>query len=62
MAQPQMNPITCSQCDGSYASERELRDHMQMAHRRSVPEQSTFQRDGIQPGGRENQLGTSKED
>jgi hypothetical protein len=62
MPQPQMGPITCSQCDCWYASERELRDHMQMAHRRSVPEQSTFHRDGTQPGGRENQLCTSKED
>jgi|HubBroStandDraft_4_1064222.scaffolds.fasta_scaffold1184606_1 hypothetical protein len=60
MAQPQMSPITCSQCDGWYASERELKDHMQMAHRRSVPEQSPVQRDGTQPDSRENQRGTPK--
>jgi hypothetical protein len=60
MAQPQIGPITCSQCDGWYPSERELRDHMQMAHRRSVPEQSKFQCDGTQRDRKENQLDTSK--
>ena len=62
MAQLQMAQTTCSQCDGWYASERELQDHMQTAHRRSVPEQSTSHRDGTQPDDRENQLGTSKKD
>ena len=46
MAQPQMARITCSECNSSYASERELWDHVQEVHRRSVSEQSTFQRGG----------------
>ena len=62
MAQPQMAPITCSQCNGWYDSERELRDHMQTAHRRFVSEQSTFQHGGTQPDSFKNQLGTSKEE
>ena len=49
MAQPQMAPITCSQCNGWYTSDRELRDHMQAAHRRFVSVQSTFQHGGTQP-------------
>lgn len=53
MAQPQMGPITCNQCDGWFASEQELQAHMQAAHRRSVPEQATTQRDGTQPNDRE---------
>jgi hypothetical protein len=62
MAQQQQTPrIHCSQCDGWYASERELKDHMQTAHRRSVPEQSAFQHVETQPGGREDQRDTSKE-
>jgi hypothetical protein len=61
MAQSQMGPINCRQCDSWYASDRELRDHMQMAHRRCVPEQSTSQ-SGAQPDGTKSQLGTSKED
>src|ERR1700674_2540056 len=61
MAQPQMAPITCSQCNGRYDSERELRDHMQTVHRRSVPEQSTSQHGGTQPDSFRNQFGTSKE-
>ena len=62
MAQPQMARITCSQCNGWYNSESELRDHMQTAHRRFVSEQSTFQHGGTQPDSFENQLGTSKEE
>jgi hypothetical protein len=41
MAQPAMARITCSQCNASYNSERELRDHMQTAHRRFVSEQGS---------------------
>jgi hypothetical protein len=62
MAQPQMAPITCNLCDGYYNSERELRDHMQTAHRRFVPEQNTFQSDRTLPDSFKNQLGTSKEE
>lgn len=62
MAQPQTARITCGQCNGWYNSESELRDHMQTAHRRFVPEQSTFQHGGTQPDSFENQLGTSKEE
>jgi len=32
MAQPQIAPTTCSQCNAWYSSERELRDHMRTAH------------------------------
>jgi hypothetical protein len=62
MAQPQMARITCSQCNGFYNSERELRHHMQTAHRRFVSEQSTFQHGGTQPDSFKNQLDTSKEE
>ena len=62
MAQPQVARITCSQCNGWYDSERELRDHMQTAHRNFVSEQSTFQHGGAQPDSFKNQLGTSKEE
>jgi hypothetical protein len=62
MAQPQVARITCSECNGWYDSERELRDHMQMAHRRFVVEQRTFQHGNTQPDGFKNQLGTSKEE
>jgi hypothetical protein len=44
MAQPQVGRITCSECNGWYASESELWKHMQEVHRRSVPEQRSFQR------------------
>ena len=53
MAQPQMARITCGQCNGLYDSEHELRDHMQTAHRRSVPEQTNL------PDSPKIQLGTS---
>jgi hypothetical protein len=46
MAQPQMARITCSECNSWYASESELWNHVQEVHRRSVSEQSTFQRGG----------------
>ncbi len=62
MAQPQVARITCSQCNGWYASEGELRDHMQAAHRRFVSEQSTLQHGGTQPDSSKNQLGPSKEE
>jgi hypothetical protein len=62
MAQPQMARTTCSLCDGWYNSESELRDHMQTAHRRFVPEQSTFQHGNTQPDSFEDQLGTSREE
>ena len=62
MARPQVARITCSQCNGWYDSERELRDHMQAAHRRFVSEQSTFQQEGTQPDSSKNRLGTSKQE
>src|SRR5712692_2631498 len=62
MAQPQVARITCSVCNGWYDSERELRDHMQTAHRRFFSEQSTFQHGGTQPDSSKNQLGASKEE
>ena len=62
MAQPQTARITCSQCNGWYNSESELRDHMQAVHRRFVSEQSTLQHAGTHPDSSKNQLGTSKEE
>jgi hypothetical protein len=62
MAQPQPARITCSQCNGWYNSESELRDHMQAVHRRFVLEESNFQHGGTQPDSFKNQLGTSKEE
>jgi hypothetical protein len=61
MAQPQVARIICSECNAWYDSERELRDHMQIVHRRFVLEQSTFQHGG-EPDSLKNQLGTSKEE
>jgi hypothetical protein len=61
MAQPKVAGITCSQCNGWFYSERELRDHMQTAHRRFIQEQSTFQHGGTQLDSFKNLLGTSKE-
>ena len=43
MAQPQAARTTCGLCNGWYNSENELRNHMQTAHHRFLPEQSTFQ-------------------
>jgi hypothetical protein len=40
--------ITCSVCDGWYPSERELREHMQAAHRRFVSAPSAPQYAGTQ--------------
>ncbi len=55
MAQPQMARITCSECNARCNSERELRDHMQMAHRRCCPEQGLppfpVQTNGAKQGG-----------
>jgi hypothetical protein len=62
MAQPQVARTACSQCNGWYVSERELRDHMQTAHRGSVSEQSTFQHRGTEPDGFKNKIGTSKDE
>jgi hypothetical protein len=39
MAQPAMARITCSQCNASYNSERELHDHKKRAHREFGSEQ-----------------------
>jgi hypothetical protein len=62
MAQPKMGHIACSQCNGRYNSERELRDHMQTAHRGFVPELGTVQHAGTQPDSLRNLFGTSKEE
>jgi len=62
MAQPQMGRITCSQCNGWYNSESELRDHMQTVHRRSFLVESTFPHGGTQPDSLKHILSTSKEE
>ena len=48
MAQAETARITCSQCNASYDSERELRDHKKTAHREGGSEQVSFQHDGTQ--------------
>jgi hypothetical protein len=40
MVQPQMAPITCSQCNVVYNSEHELRDHLRTVHREICSEES----------------------
>ena len=62
MGKPQVARITCSLCNGWYNSERELRDHMQTVHRRSVSEQNTFQNDRTERDSLENRLGASNEE
>jgi transcription termination factor NusB len=62
MAQPQAARITCRECNSWYVSERELWDHVQKAHRRSVPEQSTFQHGDTQLDSFKDQLHTAKEE
>ena len=60
MAQPQLGRITCSQCNGWYNSERELRDHMQTAHRRFVSDQRAFQDGNTEPDSVKNHPQTTK--
>ncbi len=62
MAQPQTARITCSQCNGWYNSESELRDHMQSAHRRFISEQSTLSQGDAQPDRFEIQSRMSREE
>ena len=62
MATPQMARITCSQCNGWYNSESELRDHMQSAHRRFISEQSTLPHGDAQPDRFEIQSRISREE
>jgi hypothetical protein len=62
MAHPQEARITCNLCNGWYNSERELRDHMQTAHRRFVSHQSTFQTDREQQDNLKHDLDPSKEE
>jgi hypothetical protein len=56
MAQPQLARITCTECNGWYNSERELRAHMLTAHRRFLSEPSTL------PDSPKIQVGTSKDE
>jgi hypothetical protein len=56
MAQPNVARISCSQCEGSYNSERELSEHMHAAHRRCFSEPSTL------PDNPKIQLGISKDE
>jgi hypothetical protein len=62
MAQPQVARITCSQCNGWYNSESELRDHMRTVHRRFVSDQNIFQNDSTKQDSLENRPGASKEE
>ena len=60
MAQPQMARIVCPQCNASYNSERELRAHMQMAHRLFVSEQGSSRHSVTQPDHFRIQPGTDR--
>jgi hypothetical protein len=48
MAEPREARITCSLCNGWYVSERELRDRMQLPHRRFISQQSTLRYGGTE--------------
>lgn len=61
MAQPQAVRIICIECNGWYATERELWNHMYAVHRRFVSEQSTLQHRGTKTDSCEDQLGVSRE-
>jgi hypothetical protein len=37
-----MRETTCGECNAQYSSERELRDHLAMAHRKFGTAQSSF--------------------
>jgi len=62
MAQPQPARITCSECNGWYVTERDLREHMQTAHRRFVSQDSAPEHGAASQDSLRNQLGTSKEE
>ena len=61
MTQPRMARITCRQCNGLYDSERELCDHIRMAHRSFVSEKLSLQL-GTEPANIKTTLGTTKEE
>jgi hypothetical protein len=62
MPQPQEARISCRECNSFYASEIELWEHMQEAHRRSVSEPSPFHHGCTQPESHRNRFGTTKEE
>lgn len=62
MPQPQEARISCRECNSFYASEIELWEHMQEAHRRSVSEPSPFHQGGTHPESHRNRFGTTKEE
>jgi hypothetical protein len=62
MAQPQPARITCTECNGWYVTERDLRDHMRTAHRRFVSDDGGQQQGVTQQDGLRNQAGTSREE
>jgi hypothetical protein len=60
MTHPQEARKSCDQCNGWYNSETELYEHMQMAHRRCVPQLSTSRQDVTRPSDFNNQVRASK--
>lgn len=62
MAQPQEARISCRECNSFFASEIELWEHMQEAHRRCVSEPSHSHHGGSHPESRKNRFGTTKEE
>jgi hypothetical protein len=62
MAQPREARISCTECNSFYASEIELWEHMQEAHRRCVSEPSPFHHGCMQPESHRNRFGTTKEE
>ena len=49
MAQPAMGSITCRECNASYNSERELREHEKTSHRNFRSEQRSSESGSTQP-------------
>ena len=49
MARPAVARITCSECNASYNSERELHEHERTAHRKFRSEKLSSELGGAQP-------------
>ncbi len=61
MAQAQMAPIYCNECNGRFDSEDELWNHTNTAHHMFASELRTFQHVGTEPCSIEDQLDASQE-
>jgi len=61
MAQPTVGWITCNECNASYNSERDLREHEKNAHRKFGSEPGSSELVGTQPNSFTIQLRVQKE-